>query len=77
MKVETVTCDQCARDLTEANLGMEYRLALAVQSKTFTGDVISLAAVAKPLDFIHHFCNFRCLSDWLANAGYFAVKDKE
>jgi hypothetical protein len=71
MKKVEITCDNCGKDLRHTNFEDEFRLVLSCEPKSHPGDGATTYATGFEPDINrqHHFCDMRCLGDWLKNRG--------
>lgn len=65
MKKAEITCDACNEDLTETSGSPRFRLVLSSEAVRFIGNTMTLAIVYPPIERSHHFCNLKCLSEWV------------
>ena len=65
MRVETVTCDNCGRDISATANCVDYRLALVVERLPARSDYVTSMMLYPPIDRDAHFCGLGCLTKWI------------
>lgn len=73
MKTTTIECNNCKRDLTEAESHPEYMLVLNAQRVPDDGHTPFDLLAIKPLDDEHHFCDMDCLISWSSKTKLYAA----
>lgn len=72
MRTETITCDECKRDITESENRPDYRLALLSERMEATSassfDLLAVDPVPEPL----HFCGFGCLTSYVTKKAHYS-----
>lgn len=58
-----ITCDQCGADLSHSEK-VHYRIAVGIEH-TFAR--IKEPETKPPFKDPHHFCNWKCLRDWVVS----------
>ncbi len=67
MKITTVTCDTCQRDISSTNNVQEYRILLRDESMPHQGRHGTVTDM-NPTEWIgndRHFCSGKCLREWV------------
>lgn len=65
-----ITCDACAKDLSDSGPRPAFFATLKVDRQPTTSDSMYALAVKPSLPRgEHHFCGKQCLLDWIENKG--------
>ena len=71
MKISSISCDKCAKDLTYTGNCQDYYLVLTYGSKAawyekegLRGGAVTAMALSPPVSRTYHFCDLNCLDKW-------------
>lgn len=62
-----IVCDNCGEDLLRRNRCPGFRLVLQSEEIPLSGNSVYAVNVYPDIDEDKHFCNLKCLSEWMKN----------